>query len=74
MFSKASYGIAQSASARILVVDDEPHVCNLLGRFLEAEGYDCVTAYSVEEALVTAVDDRETGVLAVESGAFGYII
>lgn len=101
-------------AVRILIVDDEPHVCELLSRFLTQAGYDCTVAFSGEEAaqlllldhfevvisdimmpgmsgidllniitrsypdtvvlMVTAVDDRETGVIAVEAGACGYII
>ena len=36
---------------RILVVDDDAMLCQLLIRWLEKEGYDCVSAYSGEEAL-----------------------
>ncbi len=100
--------------AKILIVDDEPHVAELLSRWLRAEGYDCVTASRAETALplleavefhlvvsdimmpgmsgvellgiirkkfpgvavlmVTAVDDRSTGILTLELGAYGYII
>ncbi len=106
--------MAVQSSVEILIVDDEPSVCNLLAKFLQPEGYRCHTANSGEEAIkilqdkkialvitdimmpgmsgldllnvikpvfpstavlvVTAVDDKETGVLAIESGAFGYII
>jgi DNA-binding response OmpR family regulator len=99
---------------RILIVDDEPHIGDLLRRYLIPEGYDCRVVYSGEEAMkvlestsfplvladimmpgmsgidllqiiktlypdvavlmVTAIDDRDTGVLAVELGAYGYII
>ena len=37
--------------ARILVVDDEPTLCDTLKFNLELEGYDVDTAYSAEEAL-----------------------
>ncbi|MBI4962363.1 MAG: response regulator [Desulfomonile tiedjei] len=100
--------------ARILVVDDEPHVCDLLMRWLTADGHSCAPAFNGETALrllqshefhlvisdimmpgisgmdllrtikmrfpkiavlmVTAVDDRKTGILALELGAYGYII
>ncbi len=100
--------------ARILIVDDEPHICELLARWLVAEGYRCTTALNADKALellqsnefelalcdimmpgvdgmgllntirakfnktavlmVTAVDDRKTGILAIELGAYGYVI
>lgn len=99
---------------KILVVDDEPYISQLLARYLEGEGYDCETASSAEEAMkmleadefhllisdiimpgisgidlltivrplypdlavimVTAVDDRDTGILAIDLGAYGYVI
>jgi putative two-component system response regulator len=104
----------QDQPAKILIVDDEPHICELLARWLMAEGYRCTTAFNAEKALellqtnefelalcdimmpgvdgmgllntirakfnktavlmVTAVDDRKTGILAVELGAYGYVI
>ncbi len=36
---------------RVLVVDDDTMLCQLLTRWLEKEGYECVSAYSGEEAL-----------------------
>ena len=36
---------------RILVVDDDTMLCQLLNRWLAKEGYECVSAYSGEEAL-----------------------
>lgn len=99
---------------KILVVDDEPYIRQLLARYLDGEGYQCEKASSGEEALkmlesdrfhlmiadiimpgisgidlltivkplypdlavimVTAVDDRDTGVLAIDLGAYGYVI
>jgi len=38
------------AKPRILIVDDEPYVCELLHRWLQAEGYDCTEAYDGESA------------------------
>ena len=101
-------------AARILIVDDEPYVCDLLVRWLAADGHNCATAANAETALrllgrhdfhlviadimmpgmsgidllnivskrfpgvavlmVTAVDDRRTGILTLELGAYGYII
>lgn len=37
--------------ARILVVDDEQFICELISRWLTAEGYECVTAANGDEAL-----------------------
>ena len=99
---------------RILIVDDEPSIGDLLGRYLAPDGYNCRVVRSGKEALeelestayhlvladiimpgmsgidlltiirsqypnvavimITGVDDRDTGMLAVELGAYGYII
>jgi CheY-like chemotaxis protein len=99
---------------RVLIVDDEPYICDLLSKYLKSDGYDCDVAYSGDEALVklkdkpyrlvladimmpgmsgldlltfikplypdlavlmvTAVDDKDTGLQAIEMGAYGYII
>ncbi|MBI4964724.1 MAG: response regulator [Desulfomonile tiedjei] len=99
---------------KVLIVDDEPYIGDLLRRYLTPEGYDCRVVFSGEEALkalesnsfnlvladvmmpgmsgidllqitkslypevavlmVTAIDDKDTGVLAVELGAYGYVI
>jgi DNA-binding response OmpR family regulator len=101
-------------NTKALIVDDEPHIRELLCRFLKPEGCECLRAGSGEEALallegqdfdliisdimmpgmsgvdllnvvtkyhpdaavilVTAVDDADTGMMAVEMGAYGYII
>jgi len=101
-------------SAKILVVDDEPYVCDILARWLVADGHDCASAFSGQMALrmlethefhlvisdimmpglsgidllkvikkrfpkvavlmVTAIDDRRTGILTMELGASAYII
>lgn len=37
-------------AAKILVVDDEPHICQILWRWLTSDGYECVTAHSGETA------------------------
>jgi DNA-binding response OmpR family regulator len=106
--------MTESRHSKILVVDDERDVCEILIRWLRAEGYECSMAFTGEEALralrankfelvlsdiimpgmsgidllqimrplfpdvavlmVTAVDDATTGVLAVELGAYGYLI
>lgn len=106
--------MADKERGKILVVDDEPHISQLLCRYLTGEGYACEEASSGEEAMkmleadhfhlviadiimpgisgidlltiirplypdmavimVTAVDDRDTGILAIELGAYGYVI
>jgi cyclic di-GMP phosphodiesterase len=38
-------------ATKILVVDDEPHVCELLSRWLTAEGYSCDVASDGEAAI-----------------------
>jgi putative two-component system response regulator len=38
-------------TTRILVVDDDEMLCQLLKRWLVKEGYECVSAYSGEEAM-----------------------
>ena len=42
--------VSVSQHARILIVDDEPHVCEILSRWLMEEGHDCATAASGEQA------------------------
>jgi CheY-like chemotaxis protein len=99
---------------KILIVDDEEDICELLGRWLGGQGYACAAASNGEEALrmlkssafdlvladimmpgmsgidllniiktlfpdvavlmITAVDDCQTGILAIELGAYGYMI
>jgi response regulator RpfG family c-di-GMP phosphodiesterase len=43
--------LSKAAKARILLVDDEPAVCELLAARLTVEGYECQSAFSGEEAL-----------------------
>jgi putative two-component system response regulator len=106
--------ISGPQTAKILVVDDEAYVCELLIRSLTAVGYKCASAFNVDMALnvlekdefhlvlcdiimpgrsgidllriitdrypdvavlmITAIDDRQTGIMALEAGAFGYLI
>jgi putative two-component system response regulator len=40
------------ATARILIVDDETYICNILSRWLIGEGYECAVAQNAEKALV----------------------
>ena len=104
----------ESRDARILIVDNEPHTCEILARWLRCKGHFCTVASSGEAAIellqgtefhlvvtdltvpglsgidsltsmkrsfpdvavlvVTAADDRKTGVLSLELGACGYLI
>ncbi len=48
---------------RILVVDDEPSVCEVLKEFLESYGYDVAVAFSGEEAIEAYQDERPAVVL-----------
>jgi putative two-component system response regulator len=104
----------QERIRNILIVDDEPYVCEILFRWLTAAGYRCTIASDAKWALehlerekfhlvlcdikmpgmsgldllnivrtkfrdvavvmVTAVDDRKTGITALELGAYGYVI
>jgi len=44
--------------ARILVVDDEQEVCNMLKKFLTKRGYEIYTAFDGEEALSVVKEER----------------
>jgi len=37
--------------ARILIVDDEQHICEVLSRLMKKQGFDALTAYEGETAL-----------------------
>ena len=103
-----------NSAGKILIVDDEPYISQILSRYLTSEAYQCLITSSGEEALkvletghfhlviadimmpgisgidlltiirpfypdvaviiVTAVDDKDTGVLSVELGAYGYVV
>ncbi len=102
------------SEARILAVDDEMALCDMVAAWLRREGISCDTAYCVDDAIslmrqthydlvisditmpgksgiellsivresfpttamimATAVDNRETALLTLEKGAFGYTI
>ena len=49
--------MTSDASARILVVDDDPYVCALLSRWLSAEGHACAEASNAEEAAAALRQD-----------------
>ena len=106
--------MTENRAIRILIVDDEPFIGQILQRYLTPDGYICRVALTGNEALkelksteidlvladiimpgmsgidlltvirsqhpdvavlmVTGVDDRDTAVLAIEIGAYGYII
>ena len=53
---------------RILVVDDEKDICNILQFNLENVGYIVDTAYSAEEALNTLSDVHNLIILDVMMG------
>lgn len=43
---------------KILVVDDEPDVCDMLTKFLTGKGYKTITALSGEEAIDKVKEER----------------
>ena len=53
---------------RILVVDDELDICEILKYNLETEGFEVVTAYSAEEALELPLQDFSLILLDVMMG------
>jgi len=54
---------SESASKRLLVVDDEPLVTDALARFLRSRGYEVETAASGEEALIALDGGRFVAML-----------
>ena len=53
---------------KILVVDDEQDICEILQYNLENEGFEVVTAYSAEEALELPLQDYSLILLDVMMG------
>ncbi|MDA8165846.1 MAG: response regulator [Desulfobacteraceae bacterium] len=47
----------EAAAARILIVDDEDYIRNILSRWLGSEGYQCTPARDAEEALAILGED-----------------
>jgi len=47
----SNMGMTEEQRTRILVVDDEPALCELVQRYFSQEGYECFTSFSGEEAL-----------------------
>ena len=43
--------MTEGQDRRILIVDDEPHICEILSRWLTEEGYGCASEYDGETAL-----------------------
>ncbi|MDP4277483.1 MAG: response regulator, partial [Bacteroidota bacterium] len=56
------------SKTRILVVDDEEDLCEILQFNLEAEGYEVDTAYSAEEALEKELAGYQLLILDVMMG------
>ena len=56
---------------KVLIVDDEPSIVNLIRMNLKLEGYDTVCAYSGREAVES--DKRTSKILGLELGADDYI-
>lgn len=54
---------------RILVVDDEEAICDVISFNLEIEGYDVEAAYSAEEALTKDIASKDLLILDVMMGA-----
>jgi len=50
-------------AARILVIDDNPHVVDILGRYLGEEGYGVLSALTSDEGLKLAILSRPELVL-----------
>lgn len=46
---------------RILLIDDDPIVCDSLAELLRGDGHDTTTAYNAEEALTTLEDAAQEG-------------
>ncbi len=49
--AEASFSSMGAPASKILIVDDEPYICEILSRWLEDEGYNCHVAYNAEEAM-----------------------
>ena len=43
--------MGENRAIRILIVDDEPFIGDLLGRYLTSDGYNCRVVSSGEEAI-----------------------
>jgi CheY-like chemotaxis protein len=50
--------LARKEPSNILIVDDEPFICQILARYLTTEGYFCRTASGGEEALEVLESDK----------------
>jgi len=52
-----------TSSPKVLVVDDELHLCNVLRRILEREGYKVITAPDGEAALGLTAEEKPDVIL-----------
>ncbi len=65
MANASIYRIMEAMRERILVVDDEKDICNILQFNLENEGFEVEVAYSAEEALKKLSDSHSLVILDV---------
>ncbi len=66
-----------SVNKKVLVVDDDPDIVELLAALLNAEGYEVVTAYSqkeAEEVLLTVRPDLVILDLMMEQADSGFVL
>lgn len=59
----SALGLAESGLAKILVVDDEPAIIELVGEYLNIQGFGVVSATSGVEALARLATDRPDAIL-----------
>ena len=52
--ANSQQGLGAAWRARILIVDDEPHLVELLHHTMRGAGFECSTAHSIETALAAA--------------------
>ena len=65
MANASIYRIMEAMREKILVVDDEKDICNILQFNLENEGFEVEVAYSAEEALKKLSDSHSLVILDV---------
>lgn len=65
MANASIYRIMEAMREKILVVDDEKDICNILQFNLEKEGFEVEVAYSAEEALKKLSDSHSLVILDV---------
>jgi putative two-component system response regulator len=64
LYKKEAETLMKLKGSKILIVDDEPHVCELLVRWLTPEGYNCVTAFEAGRAMHLLQEEKFDLVLA----------